>query len=131
MPGAGIAKPDRIRSRVEYSKIQKQGKRFRAGNFLVNYLKREDGRMRFGVVVSGRMARAVDRNRAKRLLREFFRLNREQIRQVFVNILDPGNPGIDMVFVAYPGAEQMKYGEVREQLLLGFEKEIKRTAGNR
>ena len=36
-----------------------------------------------------------------------------------------------MVFVAYPGAEKLKYAEARGQLLQGFEKEFKRIAGNR
>ena len=126
MAGAGIAKFDRIRSRVEYLKIQKQGKRFRAGNFLVNYLVREDGRVRFGIVASSKLRRAVDRNRVKRVLREFYRLNRARLQGLFALALVRENAGADLVFVAYPGSEKLKYQEAAGQLLAGFDKELKR-----
>jgi len=131
MAGATIDKCDRIRSRVEYQKISKQGKRFRAGNFLVNYQVREDGRVRFGIVASGKLSRAVDRNRAKRVLREFYRLNREELRRFFAEALGGDKSGLDLVFVAYPGSEQLKYQEAREQLLRGFTKELKRITENK
>jgi len=125
MPGKTIEKDDRIRSRFEYQKIQKEGKRFRVSNFLVNYLIQEGEGIRFGITVSRKMRRAVDRNRAKRVLREFFRLNREELKNMFERGLGRV-AGVSLVFVAYPGSEKLKYQEARAQLMAGFEKEMMR-----
>ena len=125
MPGKTIEKDDRILSRFEYQKIQKEGKRFRVSNFLVNYLIQDGERIRFGITVSRKMRRAVDRNRAKRVLREFFRLNREELKSMFERGLGRV-AGVNLVFVAYPGSEKLKYQDARAQLLTGFEREIKR-----
>jgi len=131
MPGYGIEKSDRIRSRAEYQHIQNAGKRFRAGDFLVNYLIKDEGRIRFGIAVSGRIRRAKDRNRVKRLVREFFRLNRGQIKAWFQSSINKDNCALDLVFVAYPGAEDLKYQDVKERLMNGFEKETKRLREQR
>jgi ribonuclease P protein component len=125
MPGQRIAKADRIRSRFEYQKIQKEGKRFRVTNFLVNYLVQDGGSIRFGIIASRRMRRAVDRNRSKRVLREFYRLNREALKTMF-QFGPAKNSGVDLVFVAYPGSEKLKFQDAQQQLLKGFEKEMKR-----
>jgi ribonuclease P protein component len=125
MPGQTIEKDDRIRLRFEYQKIQKEGKRFRVSNFLVNYLVQDGEGIRFGIVASRKMRRAVDRNRAKRVIREFFRIDRAELKSMFERGL--GRPaGINLVFVAYPGSEKLKYQQARAQLLAGFEKEMKR-----
>lgn len=126
MPGTPVARDDRIRTRSEYQKIQKEGKRFRAANFLVNYLIQDGDGVRFGIAVSRKVSRAVDRNRTKRVLREFFRLNKDELKALFQRGLDRNALGINLVFVAYPGSEKLKYQDARSQLLAGFEKEMKR-----
>jgi len=125
MPGFRLGPLDRVRKRAEFQKIQKHGKRFRAGNFLVNYLLREDRRLRLGITVSSRMKNACSRNRAKRLVREFFRLNREQVAALLQKALGR-DTGADLVFVAYPGAEKLNYQEAREELMAGLAKELRR-----
>jgi ribonuclease P protein component len=45
--------------------------------FIVSHLPKEDGPARLGIIASSKaLARAVDRNRAKRLIREAFRASR-------------------------------------------------------
>jgi len=126
MPESGLSKKDRIRLSRDYQRIKQAGKRFRTQNFLVNYQIAEGGRIRLGVIVTGRMKRACDRNRAKRLLREFFRLNRGEIKAGFAQALNHNELGLDLIVIAYPGAEKLKYNEVKQELEAGLKKEAKR-----
>ena len=74
---AGLARRQRILSPLLFQRVMRQGKSY-AGRYLVAFIHAEEGAAgRLGVVASKRtFRRAVDRNRAKRLLREAFRLNR-------------------------------------------------------
>ncbi|NQT94284.1 MAG: ribonuclease P protein component [Lentisphaerae bacterium] len=80
----------RILSSLAFRRVYESG-RVSHGKFLVFwFLERGDGETRVGVVASRRSFRkAVDRARAKRLLREAFRLNCGRLR-----------PGFDCVLIA-------------------------------
>jgi ribonuclease P protein component len=69
--------------------------------------------LRLGVVAGARTGKAVQRNRARRLLREAFRLNREKLH---------GNG--DIVLSARSSICDTTYGEVSRELL-----ELARRAG--
>lgn len=64
----------------------------------------ETGAFRLGMVVSRKVGCAVERNRAKRLLRECFRAWDR-----------PLVGGVDLVVIAKPGAGDLGLAEVREQ----------------
>ena len=95
---------DRVRRRRHYLSIQKRGKRVHTANFVFVLHPNEEGR-RLGITVTRRVKRAVDRNRIKRLLREVFRRNRG---------LFPSRS--DVVAIARPGAEQLDYRRLREEV---------------
>lgn len=64
----------RLRSRAEFVAVQERGRRVASRNMTVLALPNERGVNRLGVVASRRLGGAVQRNAAKRRLREIFRL---------------------------------------------------------
>ena len=75
-PGSRAALPsrdNRVRKRAEYLEIQSGGVRV-SGDCLVFILRRRpEGPVRLGITASRKIGGAVQRNRARRLIREAFR----------------------------------------------------------
>jgi ribonuclease P protein component len=94
----------RLRKRREFLAVQRKGRRQTAPHFVVITRRRKDLPSRLGITTSRRVGTAPERNRVRRLVREFFR------RQV-----PPTSPR-DIVVIARPGAARLSYGEVTEQL---------------
>jgi len=69
----------RLLKSSEFMEVRKKGRRSFSRNFIIYTLANNAGTNRLGITASARVGRAVERNRVKRLLREFFRLNREKI----------------------------------------------------
>jgi ribonuclease P protein component len=76
----------RLKNSKSFSFVIKKGRRFVSPNFFVylldlSYLNNYNGDMKFklAITVSRRCGSAVKRNRIKRLIREFFRLNQRRI----------------------------------------------------
>jgi ribonuclease P protein component len=86
--GFSLPKEARLRKRAEFLRVYEQGKRFE-GRFMTVFILPNSGPLhRFGVTATkkGIGTRAHDRNRAKRLLREAFRLNRNETDAVGVKL---------------------------------------------
>lgn len=99
-----LTKDDRIRRGSDYGRIMKYGDRFRTLHFSIRLLRNSLGRARLGIIAGKRVGNACVRNRIKRRLREYFRLNRDKLP-----------PGTDMVFIAGRGADSLDtFGLVRE-----------------
>jgi len=75
----------------EYQKVYKSGKRLKGRYFSLIYAPNDKECNRLGISVYG-VKRAVRRNRIKRIIREFFRHNRNFIR-----------PPVDIVFAVREG----------------------------
>jgi ribonuclease P protein component len=73
-----FSKGDRIRSRRDYARISKHNRRFRTGGLIILESQSPLPGPRLGITVSRKVGKAHLRNRLKRLLREYFRLNHER-----------------------------------------------------
>lgn len=78
MKALSLPKAVLIRSPQEYREIYRKGKRLRGEQFGIVWLPTAGAEARLGISIHG-VKQAVRRNRIKRIIREFFRLNRQSI----------------------------------------------------
>jgi len=69
----------RIRKSWEYQRLKQVGCKYSTPHFVLLVADNVDDVSRLGITVSRRIGNAVQRNRVKRIVREFFRLNRNFI----------------------------------------------------
>lgn len=98
---------ERIRESADYERVKREGRRLRTAHFGVSIAINHLEHHRLGLVVQKRYWSAVKRNRIKRCLREFFRLNKHRIPL----------PGKDVVVIARPGAQDLNPMQIAEELL--------------
>jgi ribonuclease P protein component len=72
-------KIDRIRKRKDYLALSRYGHRYSNHMLVFNYRTNTIERNRLGITVSKKVGNAVTRNRIKRIIRDYFRLHRDQL----------------------------------------------------
>lgn len=90
----GLPKDALLTKPWQYQQVYRHGQRLWDKGITLIYLDNDQGRDRLGISVSGQKL-AVRRNRIKRLLREFYRLNRALPSMVAKHPTD--SPGVDLV----------------------------------
>ncbi len=98
-------KEERIRHRSDFLRIGREGAKYQGRHFRIAVCANALAHSRLGITVSKRVGGAVARNRLKRLIREFFRLNKEAFP-----------PSSDVVITVREGAARLKFGEAAEEL---------------
>lgn len=94
----------RLRKRYEFQQINQLGRKFHTPHFLVFGLQ-EHTSPRLGVTVSRKVGAAVQRNRVKRYLREYFRTHRQRFQVI-------GSVSI----IAKRGSADLEYRAVCDEL---------------
>ena len=74
-----FSKADRIRKRSDFIRIGKTGKKLQNRDFIFYYTKGLTEKSRLGITVTKKVGNAAERNRIKRISREYYRLNRHKI----------------------------------------------------
>lgn len=86
----------------DFLRLYKRGRSCVAPGLVVYYARNRIGANRMGITTGRKLGKAVHRNRAKRIIREAYR------------VLEPGLPGgYDFVFVARVRTLSMKSDELR------------------
>lgn len=97
----------RIKESREFARIKANGRRFSSGCVTLNWsLLPESPSARLGVVVSRKVGNAVIRARAKRLLREVFRLHQGELPK-----------SLQLVLVARPSITKKRFAGVEQDIL--------------
>ncbi len=74
-----LTKADRILKRHEFVTLSETGRRIQNKHFIAIFSPNQLRRPRIGITVTKKVGPAVKRNRIKRLVREYFRLNRHHL----------------------------------------------------
>ena len=98
----------RLRVKGEFLKARNDGSRLAKGCLIANWLlKSELGHCRLGVITSRKLGKATVRARARRLMREAFRLHQHDFRK-----------SVNLVLIARSSIVGKKLADVERDLLI-------------
>ena len=102
----------RIKQGRDFSRVRQDGQRLVHGCLIANWRKLPvESASRLGVVTSGKLGNAVIRNRARRLLRETFRVHQHDLSQP-----------LDLVLIARASIVGKGFVDVEKDLLAALRK---------
>jgi len=114
---SGFKAREHIRRRAEFQNIYQRGVRVR-GRYLTVFVLRGSGEHgRLGIAATKRLGNAVERNRAKRLIREVFRLNK--IAPGFDVVVVPKRELLDASLTALEIEYRQTVGQILRQSRAG------------
>jgi ribonuclease P protein component len=103
----GLGKEEKLLNAIEFKGALRRGSGSSTEHFKILICPNGLMRRRLGITASRKVGSAVRRNRVKRLLREFFRLNKLRLP-----------PSSDILLIAKPGADKLDYEGVRDELCM-------------
>jgi ribonuclease P protein component len=102
----------RIKQGRDFRRVRQSGQRLAVGCLIANWQRLPAGApSRLGVITAGRIGCAVVRSRARRLLRETFRLHQHDLTSA-----------VDLVLVARPSIVGKRFAEVERDFLTTLRK---------
>jgi ribonuclease P protein component len=117
-----LGKDERLKSRKQIEQLFSEGKSFVVNPFRVYFIvkgrwTRDDG-LRFGVGVSSKnFKKAVDRNRIKRLTREAWRLQKNELKE----LVETNGKQLNVFFI-YTGKDLPDFIIVKEKVAVALKK---------
>jgi ribonuclease P protein component len=120
-----LGKEERLKSRKQIEQLFDKGKSFVVAPFRIYFIvnsespiQKGESRLKFGTGVSAKnFKKAVDRNRIKRLTREAWRLQKNEIREKTSETQKQLN-----VFFIYTGKELPDFTTVKEKVAIALKK---------
>ena len=110
-----LSAAQRLRHASDFDEVRRLGRRAEAGPFTLRVRLRSEGPRRLGIIASRKAGPAVQRNRAKRVLRELFRRNPEALPS-----------SCDVVIVVRANFPDFSFAEIRERYLHAVKQTIKK-----
>jgi ribonuclease P protein component len=101
----GLGKEEKLLSSIEFKSALSRGSGSSTEHFKILICPNSRVQRRLGITASRKIGSAAKRNRVKRLLREFFRLNKSRL---------PASS--DIVLIAKPGSDKLDYAGLRSEL---------------
>lgn len=121
-----LGKNERLKSRKAIEHLFREGKRFTVPPFSILYTVITNGELKAGVGVSTKnFKKAVDRNKIKRLVREAYRLQKNDLHQQ----IKTKSKGLH-IFIIYNSREIPGYNLVYEKLSIILKKLLKKIDEN-
>ena len=99
-----------LRKKSEYDNVYLRGKRVHGENFSLILLPNNLEHNRLGISIHGQLKGAVKRNRIKRIIREFFRLDRYFLQEKSFRSCDL--PSMDIVITVRKGFNLEKLADL-------------------
>ena len=102
-----LGRASRLQQSREFARVRQQGQRLALGCLIANWHQLPEGaKPKLGVVTSKRIGGAIERSRARRLLRESFRQHQNELSQP-----------VELVLVARPSIAGRGFAEVEKDFL--------------
>ena len=102
-----LGRLSRLRQGRDFARVRQQGERLAQGCLIANWSKLPNwAAPKLGIVTSRKIGGAVERSRARRLLRESFRLHQHEFAQP-----------VELVLVARPSIAGRRFAEVERDFL--------------
>ena len=108
----GLGRAMRIKQSRDFARLRREGQRLANGCLVANWQRLPaHANSRLGVITSGKIGNAVVRSRARRLLREVFRVHQHEFAQP-----------VDLVLVARQSLVKKGFGAVEKDFLTTLRK---------
>jgi len=101
--------PEKLQKKWEFQRGYKKGRKYWNRYFVVYVYRNTYNVTRLGITASKKIGKSVERNRAKRLIREVFRLSKEKI-----------HPEYDVIVVGRSPSIHLKYQQAQDAMLRLF-----------